>query len=288
MTALREFAEQHKVTNELFDSSGKKLCDVDINPINGHIMEIRTVPYENVAAVADNADEIIYCTNRKGVITPERISRSEAQEQGKRYLVVTTLLFHKGQLLLQKRSADKRLDPEKLSASAHGVAKEVRGVRGGRVTHTEYAALINSALEINEELRHGKDQTPFIVRVWDGSEAELIAYAEHMKWNDPNVLHLVPSLIAPRAGYPMDAKENKRTRTICNGFVFSEEAPNISVDPHEAEGYEWARMSRIGDRPDTTADVQQSIDGMVNTTIGRSLKGDPVPLAQAMLRNLFK
>ncbi len=283
-----EFWESVKATNDIFDASGKKVCEIDFVPSTRRILTIRTMPYENEAAVADNANEIICCTDDQGLITSERLTRAVAQKEGKRYLVVTTLLFHNGKMLLQKRAADKRLDPDKLSASAHGVAKDIQGIQGMRILNTELVALINSALEINEELRHGKDQTPFVIRMWDGTEIELVEYSSHMKWDDQNVIYLVPSTIVPDGGYPLEDPLNKRTRTICNAFIFSKEEPPISIDPSEAQGHEWVQISRSGDRTDTTVDVQQTADESFNTAIARAVEADAAAVGRALLRNLFR
>lgn len=285
---LQEFWESVKRTNSLFDADGSKLCEVDyVLQRPPRILQIRTVPYENKSQVADNSSEIVYCTDDMGEITDERLTRSVAQKEAKQYLVSTSLIFHRAELLVQKRSADKRLDPDKYSASAHGVAKELHGHSGARAKDVELAALVNVALEINEELRHGYNEKPFTIKIWDRSEVELVDFASHMKWDDPDVLYLIQSKAFINGGYPLGTPSDKRTRFIYNGFIFSQEKPRIIVDPHEAQGYEWVKMSRITERPDVAGDAQTSIDESVDLAFERVMEYDPSRVARSLLRRMF-
>jgi hypothetical protein len=99
----------------------------------------------------------------------------------------------------------------------------------------EYLSVINSALEINEELRHGKETKPFNIKIWYGSENKLKERATKNEIDDTNTIYLVPNGFYEDDGYSLGDKKNKRTRAISMGFVFSKEKPHIFIDPAEVE-----------------------------------------------------
>jgi hypothetical protein len=168
-------------------------------------------------------------------------------------LIVTSLILHGDNVLIQKRSPDKQIDPDKLSTSAHGVAKEVFFGDQTRIEDGQTAALINTAMEINEELKHG--ETPFKIRIWPGTHDELFTYTKEEKINDPNTIFLVPESYLPDDGYPLGSWSEKRTRAISAGFIFSQNTPSLSIDPSELQECRWQVMSSIFKEPETTNDL---------------------------------
>jgi hypothetical protein len=68
-------------------------------------------------------------------------------------------------MCVSKRSLQKSIDPGKEGISAHGVAKLLFDADGKPITDIRYAALVNTVLELNEELRHGKRTEQFNVIV---------------------------------------------------------------------------------------------------------------------------
>ena len=247
MKEIMEGKEKRKKNFSGFtDENGNKICEITYDSKDGNtIFTIDTEPYANVGQEAEHNEEHVYVTDEEGGITPERLTRKEARDLGKRYMIVSCLLFHGNEVLLQKRSSSKKLDPDKLSTSAHGVAKEIQTRRWpSRVPHEATVALVNMAMEINEELRHGEDEKPFHIIVWPGSAEELINYAHSEKINDPDTIYLVSEAYYSDDGYALGNKKNPRTRALFSGFVFSEEKPRITPDPGEVSGVEWTKMSR--------------------------------------------
>ena len=225
---LYEARETTKRTTTIVGTDGNELCDFDYST-DGYIFAVRPRPYQNATGLAENASEIVYCTDNHGRITEDRLTRKEVREQGRRYLVVTALVYHGNKLLLQNRSPDKDLDPDKLSASAHGVAKELCFKSGGvRMTNISYVSLTNLALEMNEELRHGTNATPLVVRFWQGDESSLFAYAKEKLLNNPNEVWVVHPDWYQDVGYPLKDQAKPRTRLVANAHFFSVQPPPIS------------------------------------------------------------
>lgn len=260
LVEAREFLERIALKSAIVDQQGNKLCTIDYVPMNGELLAVHPEPYENRSGLAEQTEERVYCTDKQGMITEESITRGEARARKKRYLVVTALIHHGRDVLLQKRSRMKDLDPGMESASAHGVAKELLFTNGMRVKNVGYAGLVNLALEIQEELRHGMEAVPFTVRLWQGTEAELFLYAKATRLNDPNTVWIVRPSLYNDAGYPLKNKDSMRTRLVAAGYIFCSSRPPISMDPTETEDYKWVRSSSIVDSPTVTLDTQQAID----------------------------
>ncbi len=254
---LIEQMERRQLTTEILDTSGKQVCNIDYDPDTGSIISISPSLYVNPEATAENLQENIYITNEKGCITSERLTRGEAREDGKRYLIVTTIIFHDNQILTQERSDQKKFDPGKVSTSAHGVAKELFMPGEKRIEDGQTAATINAALEINEELRHGIN--PFKFRVWPGRHDELVNYAEEKSINDPDTLWLIPEIYLSDDRYPLNrGSENHRTRALLSGFIFCEGAPTIVPDPGEVKKTRWQKDSELFKDPLASSDLSPS------------------------------
>jgi len=252
-----ENRDQNKETTKFVDDKGQELCKVDYNPTTGEVIAIYPVRYINEEQVAEKANEVIYITDEEGHITGERLTRGEARKQGKRYLIVTVHLSFNSRFLVQQRSNEKELDSGMLSSSAHGVAKEIFSQAGERIIDGQVAALINTALELNEELKHGSE--PFIVKVWPGDTPELYWYMNEQNISDPNVVWLVPELYVPDSGYSMSDWTKPRTRALASGHIFSKEEPQISIDPSELQGYEWRTIDKILQDDAVADDLPESI-----------------------------
>lgn len=255
--STEEIGETPVISTEFRDSSGNVLCEVDIDHHTGLISVIHPKHYINAGGVAENVDERICVTDEQGNITDERLTRVEAREAKRRYLIVTTLIFHDNKILVQKRSEEKKIDPGLESSSAHGVAKELFTADGHRIVDGKVAALINAALETNEELRH--DDQPFTIRVWHGSHDELVAFAEQEHISDPNEVWLVEEEYLPDDRYPLGSASNDtRTRALYAGFIFSDETPHISVDQAEVQAASWRTTEELFQNPQASKDLPAS------------------------------
>ncbi|MFA6254355.1 MAG: hypothetical protein WC640_03890 [Candidatus Paceibacterota bacterium] len=262
-------SEQIKLSAEIFDTNGLIVCRIDYDPVTKEIITIYPEPYVNVEETAEHLEEKIYATDEQGNVTDERLSRQEVREMGKRYLIVTSLLFNGGdKILLQKRSTQKKLDPGKMSVSAHGVAKELFLEEQQRLSNGPAAALINTALEINEELRHGL--APFIVRVWRGTHDELFRYAKEKKLNDPNIVWLVPESYLLDSGYSLSDWRQARTRAFSSGYIFSAGEPEISIDPSEVESFKWATAKELFSEPLAADDLPESAIEIIRRMLANS------------------
>jgi len=239
---------------EILDAKGKKICSITYDPLTGDIFHIQTEPYENIEQEAEHAEEYVYVTHENGTPTGERISRQEARDQQRRYLLVSVLLEHGGDVCVPRRSPQKKIDPGKESISAHGVAKLLYRPDGTPITDLRYAALVNAALELNEELRHGRNTKPFNVIVWPGSEMELYMYAHSHPMDDPNTVYLVGGMVFADHGYPLYQWETPRTRFVINGHVFSKEKPSISIDLNEVDESRWLSMRDFALQPRLSED----------------------------------
>lgn len=271
--------------SSIFDQDKNKLCAVYYDDL-GRIHEINTEPFENLEAKAEKPDELICETDGQGELVQSTITREQARSEGKRYLVVTTLLFHRNEILLQERSSEKEIDKGKLSASAHGVAKALNFKNGDRVQSIDILSLINSALEINEELRHGRNTKPFNIKIWYQSENDLKKWAEEEKINDPDTIYIVPSRLFEDEGYPLGEKNNKRTRAISMGFIFSDKKPNISIDPAEVVSAKWQKPSTFVDDQNVTNDLQVCIESCFDDYLETSIKDGT--LAKHYLKKMFE
>lgn len=242
LKATRGEAEK-RLSFAFADWTGKERGQVLLVPKSGGIMEVRPTPWSNPTQTAEKPTEPIYITNSQGKITTATATRQEARQNNLRYLVVTTLLVHKGKVLLQRRSRDKNIDPNKLSASAHGVASvlfwEMNNGIKIKIEETDAVATITTALELNEELRHGEKTKPFTVRFWPaGREADLFDYAEGQKLNDMDTVWVVPQVCFGDDGFELGDKRHPRTRALSAAFVFSREPPPIIPDPAEVSATE--------------------------------------------------
>lgn len=245
--------EQRKASTNILDESGNNLCAVEYDPETNEIIGLKPERYSNVAGVTENNDERVYVTDDQGNITDERLTRLEAREANKRYLIVTTMMFRDDKMLLQKRSPDKKFDPGLVSSSAHGVAKELYTESRERITDAKTASLINAGLETNEELRH--DSTPFNIRIWQGTHDELFKYAEEKGLDDPDTVWFVPETFIPESGYPTYEWRTPRTRAVLGGFMFTKNEPEFSIDPNELENCEWKNYFEVLQHKETTDDM---------------------------------
>jgi len=269
---ILEKQESNKAIEDVVDSDGKKLCGIEFDKTDGKLISIKCERYINIEAEAEHLDEIICVTDNNGNITSESLTRSEAREKDRRYLIVTNLIFHGDDILIQKRSKDKKIDPGKLSTSAHGVAKEIFHEDKTRITDGQKVAIINSALEINEELKH--DEEPFDIRIWPGTHDELYAYAKKEEINDANTIWLVPEAYIPEEGYPLRLCGNQRTRAVSAGFVFSENKPPISIDPNELEKCEWQPAPSVFKEGES--EITEDLYSVTGDVLERILLDSPV------------
>lgn len=268
-TAVRSSAEMKQVLEQtermqqamtVHDQTGRKLGTVFYDPQTRDIRQVRTEPYENPDQQAEHDDELVYCTDAEGRITDDRLTRKQAREQGKRYLVVTSLMYHDDHLLLQRRSPKKTIDPDALSSSAHGVAKQLFTAEGKLIKDLRFAALVNTALEVNEELRHGAHTTPFTLKVWPGSERELLAYLYEEKMNDPETIYLVAPVVHEDDGYPLWQRKHKRTRFLVTGHVASAQPPSLTIDPAEVSAVQWCSLEQFLSTEHMTADIRACVE----------------------------
>ena len=244
------------------DQAGNPLATVYYDPDTGDVREIHTEYYENVEKEAEHSDELVYCTDYEGNITSEKLTRKQVREKEHPYLVVTSLLFHGDDVLLQQRSKEKEIDPDALSSSAHGVAKQIFTEDGKLITDMRRVAFTNAALEINEELRHGKDTKPFNVKIFPGNERELLQYLYAEKIDDPNTVYLVSPVVFPGYGYPFKRHQNHRTRFITMGHISSKSKPDISLDKAEVAEIEWCPLDKFVEQKNMTADVRSCLETM--------------------------
>ncbi len=281
--------EQRAVQEGVLDEAGKTLCAIDVDPETEDVIAIHPARYKNIEGVAEQVRETVYVTDEDGNITDERLTRKEVRAQGKRYLIVTTLLCRGEEVLIQQRSPHKSIDPSKKSTSAHGVAKEVFAADGSRVTDGPRASLINAALETNEELRHDTD--PFRFSVWPGTYDELMRYAKEKKFNDPETVWLVPMAYLPDDGYPLGAymPPKQRTRALLAGVVFSDQPPSLSIDPSELSGFEWKKWKDIFQESNATRDLPSSALHIMEKIIydSRLVKDYGRALGDNMIRRLL-
>ena len=249
--------EKEKTRREIvLDKDGNQLGEVVYDLGNGEIIEIQTRPYENKSAEAEHYNEIVCATDDNGEITPERLTRKEVREQGKRYLIVTSIILHDGErAFFQHRSEQKEIDPGGLSASAHGVAKEIYQA-GQRMQKTKDVVAINMALEINEELRHGAGAKQFCVKFWRGSKRELSEFARKESIDDPDTIYLLPTVFLKSDGYPLGDKNNKRTRALFTGYIFSKKPPMVVFDCGESSKVELLDSAEVIKDPKVIDDLK--------------------------------
>lgn len=264
---ILELHESRKQTREILDDEGKPLCDIDIDPVSQEIVEVRPKKFTNTEGKAEHPNEHIYVTDESGRITPERLTRQEARTTGKRYLIVTTLLFHgNNEMLVQKRSSEKEIDPGKSSSSAHGVAKELFAAGQQRITDERTAALVNAALETNEELRH--QANPFTMRIWPGNHDALLNYAKENNLNDPDMIWVIPEAYLPDDAYPLGGTpHNPRSRALFTGMIFGQAEPLISIDPHELGGYQWQSLSNVFQDTQAADDLSRTTYAITEKTL---------------------
>ena len=252
-----EERDRAKIKKDVLGTNGERLAQIEYNPKTREVISVFPEQYLNVHGRAEQNDELVYTTDDKGNVTKERLTRAEARKQKKRYLIVTTMLYYENQMLVQKRSPNKHIDPERTSTSAHGVAKEVF-IEADRVTNAQTAALINATLEMNEELRH--NASPFKVRIWPGNHLELFEYADEQKFDDPDTVWLIAEAFVPNDGYPLGSLDNPRSRGLFAGFIFSKEKkPAISFDPNELESVEWKNFRETISDPGAAKDLPEAM-----------------------------
>jgi hypothetical protein len=95
--------------HSIISDQNDKVCTIYYDN-HGIIHEIHTEPFENQSAVVEKHSELVCETDEKGNLVQSEITRASARKEGKRYLLVTTLLFHNNEVLLQKRSSKKEID----------------------------------------------------------------------------------------------------------------------------------------------------------------------------------
>jgi len=118
-------------------------------------------------------------------------------------------------------------------------------------------ALINAALETNEELRH--DTRPFVILVWPRKHDELVKLAAQGNFSDPNTVWLVQEEYLPDETYPLgSASKDARTRALYTGFIFSDKEPLISIDPSEVEAATWKTTEELFQAPNASKDLPAS------------------------------
>lgn len=231
---------------------------------NQRIAIMKPIFYGNPEKSAEQLRELVCTTDENGNFTHEKLTRREAREQNKRYLISTALIFYKDKLLVQKRSENKDIDPGKLSASAHGVAKDItyefsygeREYEDRRKLTHESTAIVNTALEIFEELYHNKADLP-IIKMWPGNKEELYQYDKKYNINEPNTIYLIPEAYLPDDGYPLGDHTQKRSRGISSGYIFSQNPPEFSIDPHELSGVELHKPADLVNNPDASEDLKR-------------------------------
>lgn len=251
--------EKKKRKETILDKDRNSLCDVVYDLESGEMVEVQTRPYENKAKEAEHYQEYVCVTDEDGRITPECLTRKEVRERGSRYLIVTSIIFHNGEkAFFQHRSDEKELDPGKLSASAHGVAKEIYQA-GQRMQKTDDVSAINMALEINEELRHGAGTRQLCVKLWRGHKEELIEFARKENIDDSDTVYLLPLAFLKDDGYPLGNKDNKRTRALFTGYIFSSQPPVIQFDHGESSGIELLNPSDVVHDSESTDDLKSII-----------------------------
>lgn len=250
----QEFKQTTKVVT---DESGKPVCEFDLEDCG--VVELRPYSYEDPEG-GEKFLEHVYVTDDSGQIIPEANStKKEARDNKQRYLIVTALIFHGDNFLLQHRGAHKDLDADKESASAHGVAKEIRDETGQRIEDRDAVALVNTALEINEELRYGSETKPFTIKIWHGTKDELFQYAATDQINDADTIYLIPEELF-NDGYPLGTDaENPRTRSVSTGYIFCENTPQITFNPNAIIKVEWQQPNEVINNPNITEDLKQCI-----------------------------
>lgn len=233
------------------DENGNVLAIIKIDPQNRQIYSVKTPPYENKNQTAENNnEEICIISDDRSINNERKFTRKESREKNLRYLVVSIILMYDREMLFQKRSKNKKIDPGKLSVSAHGVAKKLYSSKGTPWKNVENIALLNSALEINEELRHGENTQPFTIRIWHQGKSLLDKYRKKEKINDPNTIFLLPEVFDNENNYPVNrssnkSDKNKRARFLSMGYIFSKDKPSLSVDPHEVDEVIWKNSREI-------------------------------------------
>ncbi|MFH1444615.1 MAG: hypothetical protein ABIG34_04500 [Candidatus Peregrinibacteria bacterium] len=290
MDALLEMQRRDEKGLPLADVNGNVLCSATVNKHTGAVHAVRPLPFTDTNHGAESSQEVVCPTDEHGHITSTTMTRAEARETGTRYLVVSTLLFHNDEMLVQRRSSEKDLDPNMKSLSAHGVAKMI--VRDRPLQHVrsiDALSMINSALELNEELRYGPDAQPFNVIVWPGTAHELQEWTIEKRIDDPNTVYLIPLLLDEVNGYPLGSTKQKRSRALSAGFIFSATKPTISIDPAEVSDASWKKASTFSDDPSVTLDAQGCIDVVCDSVIHGAMRDGSLGLhlAKRGIRNLL-
>lgn len=264
------------------DEKGNELCQVDVDKRTGQITTIYPAYFQNISEAAEQPEELVNATDERGDILPERITREGVRDEQRQYLLATQVLFNVKnwgddtiKLLVQTRSPHKEIDPDRRSLSAHGVAKALFTQGGERLMHGQEVALIATALETNEELRHGAE--PLIIRIWPGDTLKLLEWAKHNQIDDPNTAYLIPMLYSAVNAYPYTSfrwspdPTRRRTRANSVCLIFSNNETPISLDPSEVSGYEYVTPEEAVKDKRITDDVEpvlrQALLEMVKSTL---------------------
>ena len=282
LTAQQETGIEKLQQQTIYDQSGKAICQAFLSPQDGGIYEIHTTPYENEAQLAENTEEEV-CGIKDGKLIETSLTRGEVRAENIEYLVCTAMVWHNGEVLLQQRSDQKKIDPGRWSTSAHGVGTTGYLESGTQITEINHLALINTAVEINEELRHGKETQPFKIKIWYGDHRSLSEFASKNKIDDPNTIYLIGQGLYNDNCYPLGAEGSPRTRALSDGFIFSKEPPHISIDPAEVAQSQWIRPSKIPQDLDQSDDLVKSINHLTEVAIHR----DPELSAASLKRRLL-
>lgn len=293
MDAVLESERGEEVRAMLTDPQGYPVCGVKFNHKTLGVSEVTCFPFLRThVPVAENKEEIVCVTDEKGNLLPVGKTRQQVREQNERYLVVSLLLFHGNEVLLQRRSPEKSIDPDMDSLSAHGVAKQLlvdTGKALAPVQSTDVQAMANTALELNEELRHGAMTVPFKMVTWPGTPAELRQWASEKKIDDPHTVYVIPIAMYTDDGYPLGNREKKRTRSVSAGFVFSKEKPEIVYDPVEVTATYWKKASEFKEDPKVSKDAQTCVDAVYDSLVNQGIMDGSIGahMAKKSLRRLL-
>jgi len=183
------------------------------------------------------------------IIVEDACAASDLEFQGAsvpanaRYLLVSSLLFHDSEVLAQQRSLGKKIDPGKVSCSAHGVAKQIYDCDQNLITDLRWACAINIALELNEELRNGIK--PMVVRFWPGTYANLYRSVLEKKVSEPDIIYIHNQSHLSDDGYPIRTWRMPRSRFFCGASIFASDKPQIVCDPAEVSSTKWLSLSEL-------------------------------------------
>jgi len=273
-----------------YDKNGTQNSTVIFNK-EREILRIIAEPFENTKKIAENSQELIPCFTDKRTLSHSS-TREKARENNERYLVVTNLIHHvnsktwETHLLVQERSQNKKVDPWMVSSSAHGVAKDLYWEWNHKIQHIDTIALINTAIETTEELRHGIWEKPFNIEiVHENDVKKLKSYFLNNKIDDSDTMYIMPVWLIDSA-YPLETTDNNRYRAICMSYIYSSEVPHISIDPSEVESVKRIKPTHITLQDKLSLDLFESLNYVYNQVINNN--NFRVELIRKLLNSMFK